>query len=812
MASLFPGFEYDIFISYRQKDNKHDGWVTEFVDQLKGELESTFKEEITVYFDINPHDGLLETHDVDASLKEKLKCIIFIPIISRTYCDPKAFAWEHEFIAFIEQASKDQFGLKVKLPNGNIASRVLPVRIHDLDAADIRLCESALGGVIRGVDFVYKEPGVNRPLTTDDDEKKNLNGTKFKNQINKTANAIKEIISGLKSEPDSTTKEKVKQPESWEEKSDAKHKKKVGEIIFSPRSIKWLILIFTLILCVFGANTVYKIIKLTETSKTIAVFFSPDIKNDSELAGIRDTYTEAVHIKLGAVKSLNVTPRSALFQYRDTENSLNKTLKDLGINYYLYGSIRRSGNQIITVIELISLKANKQLWFKSYVWGEKPVSTISAEIVQTIVSRLHAKLLPEELNQIETEPTKNAEANQNYILANFMSFNAWSSFSMANNYMDVTSFSSAIDAYDKAVKEDSLFAKAYAKRAIARAWGYNARQLDSTQISKCMQDIIKASAINKDLPEIQIALGFYYYYCKRELDKALEYFTLAYEKSPGDYEPLFYVAMVYRRRAEWVKSMNLIRKLIALKPQNSLCLTNIGMTYQYLHNYDSAQLFHQKAIEVMPVWPSPYRNMIETLIRKHGNTLEARITLNNGIKTTGGDFTEFLIMLDIYDRKYADALQKAEKSNQNEYKLNGKKQLYIAEINSLMNNKHNADLYYDSALVILNNTLKKNNDNPEIVSNIGIAYAGKGNKENAITEGQKAISLCKYDNFDKSDMILNLARICAMVGEYEQAISYIDYILHNIPSNCSIKLLQLDPVWEPLINRSEFKALLRNTP
>jgi hypothetical protein len=129
MASLISGYEYDIFISYRQKDNKNDGWVTEFVDNLKGELESTFKEEINVYFDINPHDGLLETHDVDASLKDKLKCLVFIPIISRTYCDPKSFAWEHEFKAFVEQASLDKFGLKVKLPNGNVANRVLPVSV-----------------------------------------------------------------------------------------------------------------------------------------------------------------------------------------------------------------------------------------------------------------------------------------------------------------------------------------------------------------------------------------------------------------------------------------------------------------------------------------------------------------------------------------------------------------------------------------------------------------------------------------------------------------------------------------------------------
>ena len=76
MASIITGFNYDVFISYRQKDNKYDGWVNE------------------------------------------------------------SFAWEHEFKAFIELASMDQFGLKIKLPDSNVASRVLPVRIHHLDIAD----------------------------------------------------------------------------------------------------------------------------------------------------------------------------------------------------------------------------------------------------------------------------------------------------------------------------------------------------------------------------------------------------------------------------------------------------------------------------------------------------------------------------------------------------------------------------------------------------------------------------------------------------------------------------------------------------
>jgi len=67
---------------------------------------------------------------------------VFIPIISSTYCDPKSFAWEHEFKAFIELASQDQFGLKVKLPGGNVANRVLPVQLHELDPEDKKLVDT----------------------------------------------------------------------------------------------------------------------------------------------------------------------------------------------------------------------------------------------------------------------------------------------------------------------------------------------------------------------------------------------------------------------------------------------------------------------------------------------------------------------------------------------------------------------------------------------------------------------------------------------------------------------------------------------
>ncbi len=141
---------------------------------------------------------VLETHSVNYSLEAKLNCLIFIPILSKTYCDANGFAWNHEFVAFIDKAKQDQFGLNIKLASGNVSSRVLPVRIHDLDPEDVKLAESHLG-VIRSVDFIYHSPGVNRSLRPwDDDVIKNTKQPFYRDQINKVANAIDEILRGMK--------------------------------------------------------------------------------------------------------------------------------------------------------------------------------------------------------------------------------------------------------------------------------------------------------------------------------------------------------------------------------------------------------------------------------------------------------------------------------------------------------------------------------------------------------------------------------------------------------------------------------------
>lgn len=213
-SSVVPGFDYDIYVSYRQHDNKYDGWVTEFAEKLKQELSSTLKDKLTIYFDKNPEDSRITSGTEDGSKNKSIRSLIFIPIVSQTYCDTNSVVWKNEFKVFLDGIKNDRIGSTLKLANGNEVSRMIPVKIHEIDTEDVKLLESELSGGLRSIDFIFREEGVNRPLHPIDDEKPaNALRPMYRNQINKLANAIKEIIGGIKFTQKGSS---VNEPSSYE--------------------------------------------------------------------------------------------------------------------------------------------------------------------------------------------------------------------------------------------------------------------------------------------------------------------------------------------------------------------------------------------------------------------------------------------------------------------------------------------------------------------------------------------------------------------------------------------------------------------
>jgi TolB-like protein len=231
-----------------------------------------------------------------------------------------------------------------------------------LDNADIKLCESVLGGVLRGVEFIYAEPGVNRPLKPDDDEKINLNKTKYRNQINKVGNAIKEIISGLKTEPVELAKEKIQHGEPLEEAKKEERievKEKHAKLHMRKLLSGVAILSILIIAAVFAYPKIFKhdtLEKLRSSGEKISVVVMPfqNMTNDTTWnvwqVGIQNniitSFSNSEELKVRQIESITGLLQSkGLTNYASITPSVASTISQkLEASVFIYGSINQAGS------------------------------------------------------------------------------------------------------------------------------------------------------------------------------------------------------------------------------------------------------------------------------------------------------------------------------------------------------------------------------------------------------------------------------------------------------------------------------------
>ena len=502
MPSILSGFEYDIFISYRHNDNR-SGWVTEFVKALQEELAATIKEPVSVYFDANPHDGLLETHNVDKSLEGKLKCLIFIPIISQTYCDPKSFAWQHEFCAFNKLSKEDKLGRDIKLSNGNVASRMLPIKIHDMDADDKATIESEIGGVLRPVEFIFNSPGVNRPLQARE-EHPHDNGIKlfYRDQINKVANAIKQIVYGIRSPEHHSVI-----PSATSNQSRPVSRTKV--------LLAWTVVVFVLAACL-GLYWMLKPSANPVGEKSIVVLPFRNLSGDADQDYLSDGISEELFHMLSKIQGLRVVGRTSAFSLRDTPENSQQMLEKLGVSFILDGSVRKDNDSVRISTHLIRTSDNLQLWSETYDRKMEGIFKLQDDIAGSVVDALKVRLSPAEKNEITKKVTHSSEAYDLYLRGMY----EYRKYSPEDNRK-------ALRLFNEALTLDSTYSYAYSGTAyvlIASAAIFIAEReaLDALELAKPYLD--KALALDEANVEAHIFLGFYYLYHEWDFDKAeLEY-------------------------------------------------------------------------------------------------------------------------------------------------------------------------------------------------------------------------------------------------------------------------------------------------
>ena len=536
MPSLIPGFEYDIFISYRQKDNKGDRWVTEFVNALRTELEATFKEDVSVYFDENPHDGLLETHQVDKSLERKLKCLVFIPVLSQTYCDPKSFAWQHEFCAFNKLTAADRYGRDIRLANGNVASRILPVKIHELDAEDKTLLENELGGVLRSVEFIYRSAGVSRPLRANEDSPaKNLNETYYRDQVNKVAKGIKDIIRGLKSADTVAVPSEITRP------------------VTTP--------------------------KVRSKNKILFADMSPNHDQEYFSDGLSD---ELITV-LSKDPRMKVIARTSSFSFKGKTDDVRPIGAKLGVAHLLEGSVQKSGNKLRIIAELVKVSDGSHVWSDTYTRDIDELFKVQDEIAEAVVTKLKMAML----GHVKTAATPgNTEVHNLLLQGKYVMARAEPGYKIK-----------AMEKFQQALAIDSNDARVWA--AMSGIYNAYAWMLDSTRqemVRKAREAAERAIALDSNLAEGHEEMAEILFEFDWDWKASEAEFKKAISLNPDIYR----ISELYKTLGRLNEAVAINRMAVERDPVNAKTWRDLTLMLYYSCKLDEALAASRKIVDISP--------------------------------------------------------------------------------------------------------------------------------------------------------------------------------------------------------------------
>lgn len=191
---------------------------------------------------------------------------------------------------------------------------------------------------------------------------------------------------------------------------------------------------------------------------TVAVMpflnFSSDPENDYFADGI----TEDVIAHLSKIRSLRVISRTSVMPFRHRGQSLREIAAQLGASTVVDGSVRRVGDRVRIVAEVIEASTDRHLWAETYDREMTDIFAIQTDVALHIANALEAELSPDERSRIRREPTHSIEAYELYLKARQL-------------HIQYTpdSLRRAIRVYQDAIAADANYALAYASMALAYA-------------------------------------------------------------------------------------------------------------------------------------------------------------------------------------------------------------------------------------------------------------------------------------------------------------------------------------------------------
>jgi adenylate cyclase len=184
---------------------------------------------------------------------------------------------------------------------------------------------------------------------------------------------------------------------------------------------KWILIstaaIVITLLALFLPGLLSNKIGFAGSEKSIAVLPFENISNDSLQQYLSDGLTEDIITQLSKIGDLKVISRTSVMQYQGIKKNIKEIADELGVATILEGSVRKEGNQLRIIAQLIDARTDKHLWSETYDRKASEIFAIQSEVAQHIANALNVKLTTEEGKRITERATENVEAYEEYLKA-----------------------------------------------------------------------------------------------------------------------------------------------------------------------------------------------------------------------------------------------------------------------------------------------------------------------------------------------------------------------------------------------------------
>ena len=329
--------------------------------------------------------------------------------------------------------------------------------------------------------------------------------------------------------------------------------------------------------------------------KSIAVLPFENLSEEKQNEYFADGVQDEILTDLAKIADLKVISRTSVMQYKSgVARNLHKIGEDLGVAHVVEGSVQRAANKIRVNAQLIDARNDAHLWAQTYDRDLADVFTIQSEIAKAIADQLQIKILPHEKREINKPPTNDIAAYDLYVRARSEMYIA------PNSDLPKEHFFKAIDLLNQAIARDPKFVDAYCRLAEAHDRLYVFGADHTPHRLALAEDAVKtALQLQPDSPEAHLALAGHLY-SKLDYDGARAEIGIVHRTLPNNARAYELSGYIDRRQGRWVESTRNLEQAIELDPNNTLTLTQLGISYEQLGEYSKEGAILDRVLSLEP--------------------------------------------------------------------------------------------------------------------------------------------------------------------------------------------------------------------